>query len=106
MENKKVIIIGCHSGAGIGSAQCVEMALAALEEKHKHKVEVVNLVDSEKSDLKAFANELLSMDRREVQQHLEIQKIELINPIQKCDYRNIQKQNSQCGWKNRPKHKR
>ena len=106
MENKKIILIGC---VGVGNPHYdprTEIALAALEENHNCKVEVVNLVDSEKQELKVLATELVSMNCREVKQLLEIEKIESINPIQKYDYRDIQKQNSQQGWKNRPKHKR
>lgn len=106
MENKKVILIGCVGVGHVHYDPRTEIALAALEEKHNCKVEVVNLVDSEKQELKALATELVSMNCREVQQLLEIDKIELIIPIQKLDYRNYQKENSQQCWKNRPKHKR
>ena len=52
MENKKIILIGC---VGVGNPHYdprTEIALAALEENHNSKVKVVNLVDSEKQELK------------------------------------------------------
>lgn len=51
---------------------------------------------------------IVSFGTQEVRQRLELEK--LPDPISFCDpvksIRNYEKQNSQCGWKNRPKHKR
>jgi len=107
MENKKVIIIG---GVGVGHVHhdpSIEIALAALEEKHNCKVEAVNLVDSEKQELKAFATELISMRCQEVKERIEMisQPIITLSDCSK-ELRNYEKQNSQQGWKNLPKHKR
>lgn len=107
MENKKVIIVG---GVGVGHPHYdprIEIALTALEEKHNCKFEVVNLVDSEKQELKAFATELVSMRCQEVKERIEMLSQPIIE-LKDClkESRNYEKQNSQCGWKNRPKHKR
>ena len=107
MENKKVILIGC---VGVGNPHYdprTEIALAALEEKHNCKVEVVNLADPEKQELKVFASELVLMRCKEANERIEMISRPII-ALSDCskELRNYEKQNSQQGWKNRPKHKR
>lgn len=90
---KKILIVGAGK---VGMAQISEI----LKRTGHNESEVVIVENSD--DLK----ELVSFGTREVRQRLEIEKIETISYLPKNDYNNVQKRNSQCGWKNRPKHKR
>lgn len=95
---KKILIVG---DGKIASAQIKEIIEAT-----GHKAGEVVIVENS-DDLQKLAGELVSMKTKEVQQLLEIEKIESIAYLPKeTKSHNINKQNSQSGWKNRPKHKR
>ena len=95
---KKILIVGAGK---VGSAQIREIIAAT-----GHKAGEVVIVENS-DDLQKRAVELVSMRTQEVQHLLEIEKMEAIaySPHETKSH-NIQKQNSQQGWKNRPKHKR
>lgn len=95
---KKILIVGAGK---IASAQVREIIAAT-----GHKAGEVVIVENS-DDLQKLAGELVSMKTKEVQQLLEIEKMESIAYLPKeTKSHNINKQNSQQGWKNRPKHKR
>lgn len=95
---KKILIVGAGK---VGSAQIREIIEAT-----GHKAGEVIIVENS-DDLQKLAGELVSMRAKEVQQLLEIEKMEAIAYLPKeTKSHNINKQNSQQGWKNRPKHKR
>ena len=95
---KKILIVGAGK---VGSAQIREIIAAT-----GHKAGEVVIVENS-DDLQKLAGELVSMKTKEVQQLLEIEKMESIAYLpNKCKNYNYEKQNSQQGWKNRPKNKR
>ena len=92
----KVIILGIGE---IANLQIQEDIIKAAGQK----IDVV-IVDA-KSDIMQLAEELVAMKPKEVQQLIELDKIEPIH-LQECYYEDVCKRNSQQGWKNIPKHKR
>ena len=95
---KKILIVGAGK---VGSSQIREIIEATV-----HKPGEVVIVENS-DDLQKFAGELVSMRTKEVQQLLEIEKMEAIAYLpHETKSHNIQKQNSQQGWKSRPKHNR
>ena len=95
---KKILIVGAGK---VGSAQIREIIAAT-----GHKESEVVIVENS-DDLQSLARDLVSMKTKEVQQLLEIEKMESIAYLpNECKNYNYEKQNSQKGWKNRPKHKR
>lgn len=92
---KKILIVGAGK---VGQARLKEV----IEKTGYSESDCLIVEDLE--DLKG----IVSFGTPEVRQRLEIEK--LPDPISFCDsaksIRNYEKQNSQQGWKNRPKHKR
>ena len=107
-KEKKVMIIGVVGMSGVGSAQ-IKGAIAALEEAENCTVELVNLAESEKSDLRALATDLVSMRDAEVRQMRNMEPT-CLNPEPLQDagksLRNYEKENSQQGWKGKNKYRR
>lgn len=95
---KKILIVGAGK---VGSAKIREIIAAT-----GHKESEVVIVENS-DDLQSLARDLVSMKTKEVQQLLEIEKMESIAYLPKeTKGHNVNKQNSQQGWKNRPKHRR
>ena len=98
MNNIKILIVGAGH---VGKAQISEAILkAGLDE---NSVKVVNASELNDTDVL----ELVNVNTIEVKQRMNVETLLAPNLIETCsDFRNYEKQNSQQGWKNRPKHKR
>ena len=105
---KKVLII-CHPHNGIGLKQALLTNLPpGIHENVGVEVIVMDKIPTEKDDLRRLATKLASMNRAEVRQALEIQELhsKYIEPDYSASTMNDYKQQSQQGWRNKPKHKR
>ena len=98
MNNVKILIVGAGN---VGKAQISEAILKhGLDE---NSVKVVNASELNDTDVL----ELVNLNTIEVKQRMNVETLLAPQLIEACsDFRNYEKQNSQQGWKSRPKHKR
>lgn len=96
---KKIAILIVGAGK-VGTAQIEKI----IKDSGHLESEVVVVENTD--NIKQLADELISMSVKEVQQLRDLGKIEPMHHLQKCDYKNLEKQNSQQGWKKISKYRR
>lgn len=90
----------------VGAGKVASAQIREIIEATGHRAGEVVIVENS-DDLQKLAGELVLMKTKEVQQLLEIEKMESIEYFtNECKNYNYEKQHSQQGWKNRPKYKR
>lgn len=91
------------AGAGDNYADSVFYIQKALENLNERGIVLVN-INHDNTELKTMLREPILPPLPDLSLSMELYE----NDVNKCSYsgRNYQKENSQQGWKNRPKHKR